>query len=990
MPLRISTITLVLALLGTARADDDLAGELPRIGSKTPAQALDAVKLHAGFRLDEVAVEPKVTDPVAACYDADGRLYVVEMRGYPYPQKVATGNVRRLEDRDGDGTFETSTIFVDGLSWPTSVVPYDGGVYIAVAPDILYAKDGDGDGVAEIQFKAFSGFGFDNVQALLNGLLWGNDGWIYGVAAANGGEIVNHRQPGSKPVSVRGRDFRFKPDGSAFEAISGGGQFGHSFDDWYHRFTCGNSNHIRQIVLPSQYLERNPALAAGAVIDDIAEDGPAAPVFRISKPEPWRIVRTRQRAADPVMSKRLPPSELVITGFFTSATGVTVYRGTAFDESYRGNAFVGDVGGNLIHRKTLEKNGAEFLARRADKGVEFLASTDNWFRPVNFSNTPDGTLLILDMYRETIEHPFSIPEPIKKHLDLTSGHDIGRIYNLVPAGFKARSKPSLSKATVAVLVETLADRDAWWRETAQRLLIERRDPATVGLLRDGLANVGSPLGLAHRLWTLDILGALTADDVRSIAGSSSADLREQAARLVADHPAMAVELGDELARLAVDSVPMVRFQAAFALGKAADGVALPALASIARSAADDRWVRAAVLSSVGGRPLAFLDTLKGSDGFLATPAGRAWLEELAVLCGAENTRADLNSLLARYAGKDAPPGQADVVALGVGRGLQRSGGSLRAYLDGGSQALADLFDGAAKVVGSEAGEADRVRAIRLLALGSVDRAVETLTPLLDGRQPTSVQLAALQGLAGLPDERVAAAVVTHWKSLSPAVRGEAIEVLFARPDRVKAMLDAVEATTIAGTDIDPARRKQLLASTDPSTRDRAVALLGKLAGSDRSKVVAEFLPALALAGDRAKGKGVFKVACSTCHRVESVGVEVGPNLATITGRSAEDLLGHILEPNREVAPQFVNYSVATADGRVLSGMIAEESAASITLKRAEGAVDAIPRAQIEEITSTGLSLMPEGLEKGLTPRDFADLIAYIRGIQGPVPVTPAR
>src|SRR5262249_33110218 len=158
-------------------------------------------------------------------------------------------------------------------------------------------------------------------------------------------------------------------------------------------FTCNNSNHARQIVLPSQYLERNPALIAPSVILDIAAEGPAAPVFRISPPEPWRVVRTRQRAADPVLSRRLPPAELVPTGFFTSATGITIYRGSSYPTSYRGNLFVGDVGGNLIHRKVLTVNGATYLARRADRDVEFLASTDNWFRPVNFANTPDGTLL---------------------------------------------------------------------------------------------------------------------------------------------------------------------------------------------------------------------------------------------------------------------------------------------------------------------------------------------------------------------------------------------------------------------------------------------------------------------------------------------------------------------------------------------------------------------------------------------------------------------
>ena len=246
------TVVLMLVVLPlNARAqEDDLAKELPRIKPLAPAAALESFRVHAGFHLEPVAVEPVVTDPVSVCYDADGRLYVVEMRGYPFPEKTPTGNVTRLEDRDGDGRFETRTIFLDGLSWPTGIVPYDGGVFIAVAPDILYAKDTNGDGVADVKKVMFTGFGTDNVQGLLNGLLWGPDGWIYGVTSSNGGTIHNRSHPEAKPVSVRGRDFRFKPDGSAFEAISGGGQFGHAFDDWGHRFTCNNSNHVRQIVFP--------------------------------------------------------------------------------------------------------------------------------------------------------------------------------------------------------------------------------------------------------------------------------------------------------------------------------------------------------------------------------------------------------------------------------------------------------------------------------------------------------------------------------------------------------------------------------------------------------------------------------------------------------------------------------------------------------------------------------------------------------------------
>ncbi len=432
------------------------------------------------------------------------------------------------------------------------------------------------------------GFQFQNVQGLVNGLLWGPDGWIYGVASSNGGEIKNLLKPDSKPVSIRGRDFRFRPDIGEFEAISGGGQFGHSFDDWGHRFTCSNSNHIRQIVFPSAYLERNPALAGVPVITDIAKEGPAAPVFRISDAEPWRIVRTRERAADPDMRKRLPPTELVATGFFTSATGVTIYRGDAFPPEYRGNAFIGDVGGNLVHRKLIEKHGAEFLATRADQNVEFLASPDNWFRPVNFTNTPDGTLLILDMYRETIEHPLSIPEHIKKHLVLTSGRDKGRLFDLVPSSGVRHRRPHLSSVSSVDLVPLLADPSSWWRETAQRLLIERRDTRALAPLGKLAADRPSALARVHALWTMKALVALERPGLAAALKDVDANVREQAAKLCEGRLSPGSPAIAPLLSLADDPDPMVRFQTALTLGELTDRDprALVALATIATKDAE--------------------------------------------------------------------------------------------------------------------------------------------------------------------------------------------------------------------------------------------------------------------------------------------------------------------------------------------------------------------------------------------------------------------
>jgi putative membrane-bound dehydrogenase-like protein len=971
-----------LPLSGQTPGDDDLAKELPRIAATEPAEARKSFAILPGFRLEPIAVEPVVMDPVAACYDADGRLYVAEMRGYPFPEDSPTGHVARLEDRDGDGTYEARTVFLDGLSWPTSVAPYDGGVFVAVAPDILYAKDTDGDGKADVRRVVFTGFGTGNVQALLNGLLWGPDGWIYGVGGGNGGDIRIVARPDAPAVSVRGRDFRFRPDGSAFEATSGGGQFGHSFDDWGHRFTSNNSNHIRQIALPATYLERTRRYSPPAVLTDIAVEGGAGPVFRTSPPEPWRVVRTRQRVADPELVKRLAPTERFAFGFFTSATGVTIYRGAAFAESFRGNAFIGDVGGNLVHRKILRPAGALYEAERADAGREFLTSTDNWFRPVNFLNTPGGTLLILDMYRETIEHPISIPEPIKRHLDLKSGTNRGRLYEIVPDGYARRPAPRLGVATTADLVGHLGHPDAWWRETAQRLLIERNDPAAVAPLK-ALATAGTtPLARLHALWTLAALGAIEPSQILAGLKDGEPRVRENAARL-AEAPARADDaVGAALVALAADPDAMVRFQVALSLGGWDAPRAFDALAAIARRDGADRWTRSAVLLGVAERPLALLERLGADPAFLAGPSGRGWVEELAALVGAADDRAAVSALVERFTDPALDPAAARAGLLGLGRGLRRAGRPALGLLKG--PRAEPLLARAMEVASGDGPSAERIDALRLLVMGEIDEALGfAIVGALDGRQPTDVALAALGAMADLPDEAVGRTLVNAWKGLGPAVRNEAAEVLLARPARVEALLDAVAAGTIPRADLDPARRAQLLKHPREAIRERAAEVLGDAAPTARGPVVASYRAALEAPGDRERGKAVFRRACATCHVAEGVGQAVGPDLATITNRLPEDLLAQILDPNREVLPAYLNYTVATTDGQVYSGLIAGETPTAVTLKRAEGATDAIPRDRIDGIASTGLSLMPENLETLVDPAAMADLLVYLRSLKAP-------
>ncbi|WP_337175741.1 PVC-type heme-binding CxxCH protein [Paludisphaera sp.] len=986
-PTPVGRLALALTLLlgaTAARGQDDLARELPRIPPREPAEAMDSLAVHPGFRVEQVATEPLVRSPVAVAYDADGAMYVVEMRGYPFIEDRPSGAVVKLEDADGDGKFDSRSVFLDGLMWPTGVVPYDGGVFIAVAPEILYAKDTDGDGKADVRRVAFTGFNTNNVQGLLNSLRWGEDGWIHGVTSSNGGSILTPEHPDRPAVSVRGRDFRFKPDTLEFAATSGGGQFGFTTDDWGHEFTCGNSNHIRQIVLPAHDVERNPAYVPPAAIVDIPSDGPSGPVFRISPPEPWRVVRTRQRVADPAVKEKLIFSEQFAFGYFTSATGVTVYRGSAYPEEYRGNVFIGDVGGNLIHRKTLKVAGATYVADRADEGVEFLASTDNWFRPVDFANTPNGTLLIIDMYRETIEHPVSIPEPIKKHLDLTSGKDRGRLYELLADGPRPLRRPSLSDAPTAELVSLLADPDAWWRETAQRLLVERKAVDAAPALEKLAQDRPSALGRMHALWTLDALGVLKTSHIGMALADPEPRVRERAARLAENYIKGDRRLVSNVVARADDADPMVRFQVALTLGEVNDEPrALDALAAIAIRDSGDRYTRAAVMTAIAGRAPELLARLAAGD-FLTTPAGRPWIDDLATMIGQAKDGEAIEKVVADLFAEGRSEDLRGRVVLALGAGLKRVRGSLRESLSPASwDRLAPLFDAAAEAADSTEPADRRVTAVALVGLSGPERSLEALPPLLDARQPSEVQLAALRALSAQDEPEVAGAILKGWKAMSPAARREAAEVLFSRPAWIGALLDAVEAKRLATAEIDPARLKQLREHPTDAIRDRAAKLFGADAPRERSAVIAAFRSALDGEGDRERGKAVHVKACATCHKAEGQGVEVGPDLATVAARTPEDLLLHILDPNREIAANYLNYNVETADGRVVSGIIASESAAALVLKRAEGVTEVVPRDEIEQVASTGISLMPEGLEKDLTPEEVRDLIAFVRSIRSP-------
>ena len=975
----------------------------------SPEAALRTFQLAPGFRIELAAAEPEVEDPISMAFDERGRLFVVEMRDYPIADEPLS-RIKLLEDRDGDGRFEHSSVFVDGLHMAHGVLPWKGGILVACAPDILYFADTDGDGRADQRKVILTGFAQVNPQLRINTPLYEMDNWIYaayprfGVGrrfkqfSDQGQPIHFPGHPEIAPVDVfeRRSDIRFKPDKLQIEPVSGNSEFGQAFNARGHRFPSWNNNHLRHSVIEIRYLDRNPYLQVENPMQTVSDHGQPAPVYPITDhPHLQDIRQTR-------LLKEL--------GHFTSACGQSVYTGGRFPQPYDGAHFIAEPAHNLVHGDIVSARGASYSGAGAFEESEFLASRDSWFMPVFTTTGPDGALYVVDFYRKIVEHPEWIREDfVDDHELFYAGQDRGRIYRIVHGDPEPAEPPRLDRAGAAELVDRLSHPNRWWRLTAQRLLVERRDSSAVPRLKELARSGVSADGRMHALWTLEGLDALDVDLVVGGLEDERPEVREQAIRM--GEPYLADRrIVDRMTEMTRDPDERVRFQLACTLGDLPAKESFESLLKIAHAHMEDPWFQVAVLSAAADDAVRWFHSVIRNQEFASqeTEGRQLFLRRLSAMIGARQKARELTAVLGTVgkATTDAdlwwPAPSLEGLAEGLKRGAEpeanlprRAQRILLELLSRPNQvgaAALEVAEGvrlsdtlqfrsmmrraAALAADEKADRNARVHAVRLVALDPGRADYSLLAGLLRPRQPEEIQMAATRALTVLPHPRSTDILLEAWRSFTASLQNAALDGMLREPDRVPSILDAVEAGTVQPWTIRGARRGRLFRISEGETLERARTLL-RSSPPDLRALMDQYGAAARTTGDFAAGREVFNTNCSQCHKVGETGSEVGPDLLSLSGRTKYEFLENILDPNSNIVPGYEEYLVETNDGRALTGVMASQGPATVTLRRSEGEEDTIARSQIANLRSLGVSAMPEGVQEDISVQQMAHLLEYL-------------
>ncbi|MEY3175325.1 MAG: hypothetical protein RLZZ436_3239 [Planctomycetota bacterium] len=941
--------------------------------------------LEDGYRITLAASEPLVFDPVGIDFDHQGRMFVAEYSDYPSgpatPDSPALSRIVLLEDTDAQGGFDRRTVFADHLKFCHSVMAFGKGVLACTETQIVYLPDENGDNLADRTEVWFDGFIPAHPQMQIGCPRRGLDNWIY---FTYGHGRVRCLRPGfesKEAVDIPRVDFRFDPRTMRFEAVSGAGQFGNTIDAFGRRYFSSNRNPIMTDMLHLTQTGLNPFAGVSTGHVDV---GPAGE-------------KTRVYPAVTMKSNWLSHA-----GTHTSACGVTAYRGGLFGDKSDFQVFVCEPVGHLVTRSVIQPDGAGLTAVRGREKLDFLTSTDTWFRPASLATGPNGELYLADMYRLWVEHPKFVPDDVARKMDWRAGEDRGRIWCITPDSHVGIPAQFTAPQTDEDLLRLLSDINGWRRMLGQRLIVDggRTDlePRLRQLLHDrhaAPANTSSPLGRLHALWCLHGLQKLTPADLIAAAEDQVTSVRRDTARLLAEFNSAAAagtepsQISIAPGKLAADPAPEVAFTALLHLPGTA-----PNAESAVRAAAvsGDAWLHRAILLGAPQLAAAAAEEVVGHAGLTTAQPPATFLRQLAATAAA---RGGLPSVV-RLAGlientQIAGQWWQTAIVAGLADGLPRSTDpglpkSLPALLAAPPAAAEQPLQSISKVLKTAAAtvtdrsrpDADRLAAMELLPQLPAEQFLTALPPLLAAGESAACQRAAVETLRRSGRPEAAGLVIAAWPSLTPAARSAGLDLLLSRRESTLELLQQMRAGSIPASAASIDQRLNLLKHPEPALRSLAEALFGGTVSADRRNVAEQYAAALTTNGNAAAGAQVFQKTCSKCHRVGDVGSNVGPDISDTRARARDALLYDILDPNRRVDPQFSEYVAVTTDGRILNGLLAGENAEAVTLRQPEGREVTIPRNELEELRATNKSLMPEGIEKDVTVEQMADILAFLK------------
>jgi putative membrane-bound dehydrogenase-like protein len=984
----------------------------------SPADSMPHYSVPQGFRLELFAAEPDIAGkPIAMNWDERGRLWVCETMDYPnelQPRGKGRDRIRICEDTNGDGRADKFTVFAENLSIPTAIAFHRGGVVVQDGRETVFLADTSGDDKADVREVLIRGWAMGDTHGGVSNFQYGLDNWIWAMQGYN--NSTPEYGDGKKSSTFRQGFFRFQMGAKnsadslplvkevEFIRSSNNNTWGFGMSEEGLIFgSTANRNPSMFVPIANRYYER-------------VRGWSAQQLGMIADTHLFKAITDKVRQVDQF-------------GGYTAGAGHALYTARTYPKTFwNQTAFVAEPTGHLVGIFALTRDGAGY---RSTSPMNLIASDDEWAAPIMAEVGPDGNVWIIDWYNFIVQHN---PTPAGFRTGRGNAYESdlrdkkhGRVYRLV-YGESTRQPEALSQDRPQELVAALARDNLLWRRHAQRLLVERGQsdvvPALVKLVRDpAVDEIGLNVGAIHALWTLHGLGAISesrpqvVEAVRSALAHRSAGVRRNALQVLPPTAASAEAIA--ASGLTKDGDAQVKLAAILALAdmpaNPVAGKQVAGLAADATEVMNDRWLADAVTSAAAVQAFGFLQELKApAANAAALPADApAWEVVARVaehIARGRPDAASIEQLLDVVNG--APTPMFEGLLAGLSRGWPRDysvklpestekkllamfakaptgskGQLVRLAGAWGSKALDKYASEIVATLMAAAADDHRNDAQRVAAVGqligfqpqssdAVVKALDLITPRTAPEFATQV----ISALATSQAPNLGPQLVERAATLSPAARAAAIRVLLARPETTGAFLDAVQLGTMQMADLSLDQKQALSAHPSMRIRRRAQAMLkeaGGLPSPDREKVIAQLLPEVEKTGDAAAGKEVFKTQCAKCHMHSGEGEKIGPDLTGMSVHPKHELLIHILDPSRSVEGNFRVYTAVLADGRVVTGMLAGESKTAIEMIDTEAKRHAIPREDLEELTGSQKSVMPEGFEQQVKPHDVRNLLEFL-------------